>query len=104
MIRWKRRQSRLSQTDAAVIRWNRSVRPDFQPLAVQQLSHVGKQQVVLENSSREHNRIHLTVAAQLADRVCQSPSHSALKGSCYVVRIEAALTVLSHCQQQRTKI
>ena len=61
----ERRKRRLSQTDPAIIRRNRVIRPDLQRLALQQYFQIAQQQFVLKHAAGKHDGVGIVRRTQI---------------------------------------
>ena len=71
----------LAKTDSSVVRRHCVVSPDFKPVGLEERSHVFKQQLVLEDTSGEHNCIDLVAVAKLHNSLDRSRGYATLEGT-----------------------
>ncbi len=72
-------QRSLTQADAAVIGGNSLVRPKLQSRFSNLCLQIFDQQIILKNTTRENDHVHVVSGRQRPDRICDAVSHSTLK-------------------------
>jgi hypothetical protein len=94
----------LSKADSTVVRGHRLIDPDLQPMRFEERSHIFEEQIVLEDATREYDRINRSGMATLHDSFDRSCGYATLKGARNLRYRASAETVMDYSFEQRSEI
>src|ERR1035441_7328690 len=98
------RQCRLSQAYSSIVRRNSMISPNLQMRRFEERFQILQQKLILEDSAREHDRINAIRSADLLHAVRESSCQASLESAGNFVHASTAQAVLSHREQQGTKV